>query len=484
MSDADAVIIGGGVVGTAIARAFSRFRLDVVLLEREFELAWGTTKANSGIVHSGCHNTPGTAKARLCVRGNRLLAGLAAELHVPFRRNGSLIVAFTPEEAAVLDEWYAHGRANGVPRMRLITGRTARKLEPALSPEVLRALEAPTAGVVSPYELAFALAENAAANGVEIATASPVEAVRRAGGRLEVTTPRETFRARLVVNAAGLGAEEVARLAGDESVRLQPRRGEEYLLDKAYGGLVTRTIFPTASGYSKGILVIPTVEGNLMLGPTDIPGARAGDLFTTAEGYSEIMAAGRRLVPSLPGPGAVIASFAGLRATSATGDFVIGPSRACPGLLHAAGIDSPGLTAAPAIAEEIVAHARAAGLRLWQKREWTPGRPAPVRLRELDDEARARLAEADPAYRRVVCRCELVTEAEVVDAIRRGARTLDGVKLRTRAGMGRCQGGFCSPKVLAILARELGLPYTALTKRGPGSEIVVGDLAERGGEGR
>ncbi len=484
MSDADVVIIGGGIVGTAVARAFSRFRLDVVLLEKEPDLAWGTTKANSGIVHSGCHNTPGTAKARLCVRGNRLLARLAAELHVPFRRNGSLIVAFTPEEAAILEEWYAHGQVNGVPRLRLVSGRTARKLEPNLATGVLRALEAPTAGVVSPYELALALAENAAANGVALVTGSPVEALRRAGGRLEVATPRGTFRARLVVNAAGLGAEQVARLVGDGSVRLRPRRGEEYLLDQAYGGLVTRTLFPTASGYSKGILVIPTVEGNLMLGPTDVPGARMGDLFTTTEGYTEIMAAARRLVPSLPGPEAVIASFAGLRATSATGDFVVGPSPACPGLLHAAGIDSPGLTAAPAIALELLAHAREAGLVLRRKREWTSGRPAPVRFRDLDEEARAELAEADPAYRRVVCRCELVTEAEIIDAIRRGARTLDGVKLRTRAGMGRCQGGFCSPRVMAILSRELGLPYTTLTKRGAGSEIVVADLARRGGEER
>lgn len=482
MSDADVVIIGGGVVGTAVAREFSRYRLDVALLEKEPDLAWGTTRANSGIVHSGYHNTPGTAKARLCVRGNRLMPRLAAALQVPFRRNGSLTVAFTPEEAATLEEWYAHGQANGIPRLRLITGRTARKLEPNLAPGILRALDAPTAGIISPYELALALAENAAANGVALFAGSPVEALHRAGGRLEVTTPGATFRARLVVNAAGLGAEQVARLAGDESVKLRPRRGEEYLLDQAYGRVVTRTLFPTALGYSKGVLVIPTVGGNLMLGPTDVRGAGFEDLFTTADGYAEIATATRRLVPSLPGPGAVIASFAGLRATSATGDFVLGPSPSLPGLLHAAGIDSPGLTAAPAIAEEILLHAKAAGLSLRKKREWVRGRPAPVHFRDLDDEARAALAEADPAYRNVVCRCELVTEAEVVDAIRRGARTLDGVKLRTRAGMGRCQGGFCTPKVMAILARELDLPYAALTKRGPGSELIAADLAHRGGE--
>ncbi|MGE5553122.1 MAG: NAD(P)/FAD-dependent oxidoreductase [Betaproteobacteria bacterium] len=484
MPEADVVIIGGGIVGTAVARAFSRYQLDIVLLEKEPDLPWGATRANSGIVHSGYHNTPGTAKARLCARGNLLLRRLAPALQVPFRQNGSLTVAFTPEEAAKLDEWYAHGRANGVSGLRLVSGRAAARLEPNLALGVLRALHAPTAGVISPYELALALAETAAANGVEIRLSSPVEALRPAGERVEVATPAGCYCARLVVNAAGLGAEAVARMVGDETVRLKPRRGEEYILDKAYGGLVTRTIFPTALGYSKGILVIPTVEGNLMLGPTDAPGAGPEDLFTTAEGYAEIAAATRRLVPSLPGPGAVIASFAGLRATSVTNDFVLGSSPVCPRLLHAAGIDSPGLTAAPAIAEEMVAHARVAGLRLQKKRDWSKGRLAPVCFRELDDEARAKLAAADPAWRHVVCRCELVTEAQVVEAIRRGARTLDGVKLRTRAGMGRCQGGFCTTKVLAILSRELNLPYTALTKRGPGSEIVVEDLAGRGGGGQ
>ncbi|MDI6870806.1 MAG: NAD(P)/FAD-dependent oxidoreductase [Bacillota bacterium] len=484
MSYPDVVVIGGGVVGAATARAFSRYQVDVVLLEKEPDLPWGTTRANSGIVHSGHYDRPGTAKARLCVRGNRLLRRLAAELNVPYRQNGSLTVAFTPEEAAKLSEWYARGRANGVPRLRLISGRTAARLEPNLAKEVLRALHAPTAGVVSPYELALALVENAVTNGVELRLESPVEGLRPAGKRLEVATPGESYFARLVVNAAGLGAEGVARMVGDETVALRPRRGEEYLLDKVYGSLVTRTIFPTAAGYSKGILVIPTAEGNLMLGPTDVPDSGFEDLFTTAEGYAAIAAATRRLVPSLPGPEAVIASFAGLRATSATGDFVIGPSPTCPQLIHAAGIDSPGLTAAPAIAEEILFHAQAAGLKLQKKREWRRGRPAPVRFRELDDKARAALAAADPAYRHVVCRCELVTEAEIVEAVRQGARTLDGVKLRTRAGMGRCQGGFCTTKVMAILARELDLPYTALTKRGLGSEIVVEDLARRGGEGR
>lgn len=482
MRQVDVVVVGGGVVGTAVARAFSRYRLEVVLLEKEPDLSWGTTRANSGIVHSGYHNYPGTAKARLCVRGNRLLRRLAGELGVPFRQNGSLTVAYTPEEAAKLEEWHAHGLVNRVPGLRLVSGRVAHRLEPNLAPGIVKALLAPTGGVISPYELALALAENAAANGVEIRCGAPVEALRQAGERLEVAAAGGSYLARLVVNAAGLQAGRIAQLAGDETVEIRPRRGEEFILDRIYGGLVTRTIFPTALGYSKGILVIPTVEGNLMLGPTDVPEAGPEDLFTSADGYSEILAATRRLVPSLPGPGAVIASFAGVRASSRSGDFVIGPSGVNPRLIHAAGIDSPGLTAAPAIAEEVLVHATAVGLKLSPKRGWQGRQAAPVRFRDLDDAARAALAAADPAYRHVVCRCELVTEAEIVDAIRRGARTLDGIKLRTRAGMGRCQGGFCTCKVMAILSRELGVPYTALTKRGPGSEIVVADLAERGGE--
>lgn len=482
MTRVDVVVIGGGVVGTAVARAFSRYRLDVVLLEREPDLSWGATRANSGIVHSGYHNLPGTTKARLCVRGNRMLRRLAVQLGVPFRLNGSLTVAFTPEEAAVLAEWRAHGLANGVPGLRLVSGQVAARLEPELAPGVLCALHAPTAGIISPYELALALAENAAANGVAFRLGSPVEALRPAGDRLAVVTPDEAWHARVVVNAAGLAAGTIARLAGDASVSIVPRRGEEYILDKAYGGLVTRTIFPTAVGYSKGILVIPTVEGNLMLGPTDVPNSGPEDWFTTAEGYAEVLAATRRVVPGVPGQAAVIASFAGLRATSPTRDFLIGPSPVNPRLIHAAGIDSPGLTAAPAIAAEVVAHAAQSGLRLRRKKEWQGHRPAPVRFRDLDDEGRAALAAENPAHRCVVCRCELVTEAEIVDAVRRGATTLDGVKLRTRAGMGRCQGGFCTPKTMAVLSRELGLPYTSLTKRGPGSEIVVEDLAARGGE--
>lgn len=483
MDVADVVIIGGGVVGTAIARAFSRYHLDVVLLEREADLAWGTTRANSGIVHSGYHCHPGSLKARYCVAGAAMMPKVAAELGVPFKRNGSLTVAFTPEEADVLQTWYEHGRQNGVPGLALVDGATARGWEPAVAEGLLAALHAPTAGIVSPYELALAQAENAQANGVEILTLSPALGLtRRPDGRLEVATPSGACVARLVINAAGLGSAEVARLAGDDTFHLRPRRGEEYLLDRAYGGLVTRTIFPTATGYSKGILVIPTVEGNLMLGPTDVPGATAADLATTAEGYEEILQATRQLVPGVPGPAAVIASFGGVRASSETGDFLLGVSPACAGLIQVAGIDSPGLTAAPALAEAVVHLAREAGLALTPKVDYDPVRPAPLHFRDLDDARRATLAATDPAWRHIVCRCELVTEAEIVDAIRRGARTLDGVKLRTRAGMGRCQSGFCTPKVLAILARELGQPYTALTKRGPGSELLVADLAGRGGE--
>ncbi len=469
---ADVAIIGAGVVGAAIARELARYDLKVVLIEREVEAAFGTSKANSGVVHAGFHSTPGTLKASLCVQGNAMFDDIAGELSVPFRRNGSLMVAMSTDEVGVLREHFEQGRRNGVPGLRLLDADEARRLEPGLAPEVVAALYAPTAGVVCPYQLTFALVENAVANGVTFMAGSPVTAIHLQDGRvMAVETPEAIIETAWVVNAAGLFADQIAAMAGDESFEIRPRKGEEYLLDKRVGGLVRSTIFPVPTAVSKGILVIPTVDGNIMVGPTAEDTRDRLDLTTTRAGFEAVFAAARRMVPSVS-PRDIIASFAGLRAACSEDDFIIRPSWVARGLVHVAGIESPGLTAAPAIARMVVEILREEGLKVHARRVFNPVRLAPVRFAHLSRAQQARLVASDPAFGRIVCRCETVTEAEVVDAIRRGARTVDGVKLRTRAGMGRCQGGFCMPRVMRILARELGIPVEQVTKRGPGSVIA------------
>ncbi|MGE5573025.1 MAG: NAD(P)/FAD-dependent oxidoreductase [Bacteroidota bacterium] len=469
---ADVAVIGAGVVGAAIARELARYDLAVVLIEREVEAAFGTSKANSGVVHAGFHSTPGTLKASLCVQGNALFDDLARELSVPLRRNGSLMVAMSPDEVSVLCEHFEQGRRNGVPGLRLLDGDEARELEPGLAPEVVAALYAPTGGVVCPYELTFALVENAVANGVTFMAGSSVTALHLRDGRVAaVETPQAIIETAWVVNAAGLFADRVAAMAGDESFQIRPRKGEEYLLDRRVGGLVRSTIFPVPTAVSKGILVIPTVDGNLMVGPTAEDTRDRLDLATTRAGFEAVFAAARRMVPSVSSRD-IIASFAGLRAASSEDDFIMRPSPVARGLVHVAGIESPGLTAAPAIARMVVEILRDEGLKMRARRAFNPVRPVPVRFAHLSRSDKARLVASDPAFGRIVCRCETVTEAEVVSAIRRGARTVDGVKLRTRAGMGRCQGGFCLPRVMKILSRELGVPLERITKRGPGSVIA------------
>ncbi|MEW6229074.1 MAG: NAD(P)/FAD-dependent oxidoreductase [Bacillota bacterium] len=469
---ADVAIVGAGVVGAAVARELSRYNLKTVLLEREAEAAFGTSKANSGVLHAGFHSTPGSLKASLCVRGNAMFDELSEELSVPFRRNGILMVARSQDETPVLREHFEQGRQNGVPGLLMLDRDEARALEPGLAPGIVAALYAPTGGVVCPYQLTFALVENAVANGVRFLTESPVTSIHMRYGRVvAVETPEALIESGYVVNAAGLYADDVARMAGDESFEIRPRKGEEYLLDRRVGDIVRSTIFPVPTPVSKGILVIPTADGNIMVGPTAEDTRDRADLATTRSGFASVFAAAQSMVPSVS-PRDVIASFAGLRAASSEEDFIVRPSSAAVGLIHAAGIESPGLTAAPAIATMVVEILRGEGLKMHVRREFNPTRPAPVRFARRSRAEQARLVAADPSFGRVVCRCETVTEAEVVDAIRRGARTVDGVKLRTRAGMGRCQGGFCTPRVMRILARELGIPVEQVTKRGRNSSIA------------
>jgi glycerol-3-phosphate dehydrogenase len=479
----DVIVIGGGVVGTAVLRTLSRYQLKAALLEKAAEVGWGATKANSGIVHAGFHNKPGSWMARLCVAGNRMYDQLCEELDVPFIRNGVMMVARTPEEEKILRDFYQQGLENGVPDMELLDGDAARRLEPNLSEEITLVLRAPSGGIVAPFELAAALAENAAANGADVYTEVEVAAISHGDDGFIVTSKDGgTWKGTYVVNAAGLFADDLARMCGLDAPSLIPRKGEEYILDQRLGDLVKHTIFPVPTPKSKGILVIPTAEGNIMIGPTALELPYKDDAATTAAGLNEILSFTQGLVPKISRRD-IIASFAGIRAGSPAGDFIFETSHTGKAV-HLLGIESPGLTAAPAIAEHVLQMLREAGLPLEEKPDFNPRRPEVIRFKQLSDGEKEAVIKENPLYAHVVCRCETITEGEIVDAIRRGARTVDGVKFRTRAGMGRCQGGFCTPYVVRILARELGVSPLEITKRGKGSELLTADakLYLKGGE--
>lgn len=476
----DVLVIGGGIVGCAIARELSRYRLRIALCEKEAEVGFGTTKANSGIIHGGHHAAPATLKGRLEWAGNQCWDELAAALGFGFRRIGELTVALHDEQLPVLDKLLHHAAVKGVPGVERWTPERIRQAEPALNPAIIAAVYAPTTGVINPYEACYALAENAVQNGVELLTAAPVQHLQPDGDAWAVVTPHVRLASRFVINAAGLFADSIAALAGVGDFTIHPRKGEEYLLDKRLQGLVGHVIFPCPSPVSKGILLIPTYDGTLMVGPTAEDTRDRDDLTTTAAGAQAVFAAVSQLAPGISSKD-VIAQFAGLRAPADGEDFVIGPTNR-RGFINAAGIQSPGLTAAPAIAQMVAEILQAEGLPLTLRDDFVAATPRPVHFAALSPAAQVALTQGDPRYRRIICRCELVTEGEVLDAIARGATTLDGIKFRTRAGMGRCQGGFCTIRCMELLARSQQLPLTALTKRGPGSWLVCSrpEPAEQG----
>lgn len=465
----DVLIIGAGVVGALTARALSRHRLDLLVLDAATDTAMGTSKGNSGIVHAGFDARPGSLKAQLNLAGNRMMPDLAQELDVPLRMCGSLVVAFDDHETDVLAGLMERGRQNGVEQLELI--RDAARLhdiEPLLSPAARAALLAGTGGIVCPYGLALAAMENAVANGASVQYSTSVEAVSDCPDGLVVHTTRGDFKTRCVVNAAGTHAARIGAMVGD-SFSIHARRGEYLLLDRTCGTMARHVLFGTPTRAGKGILVSPTVDGNLLLGPTATPQDSLSDAPVTREGIQHIWDSARHMMPALRERD-VITAFAGLRATSDTGDFIIRPSTGSPRLIHAAGIESPGLTAAPAIAELVLRMVAEAGVRMELNPAFNPVRSRLSRFHEADTRKKAQLIAQDPRHGHIVCRCETITEAEIVDAIHRpnGARDIDGVKRRVRAGSGRCQGGFCSPRVLQILSRELGVPATEIRRQGEG----------------
>ena len=471
----DVVIIGAGVIGCAAARELSRLKLDICVLEKEADVAEGTSKANSGIVHAGYDAAPGSKKARFNARGSAMFPALVKELDVPYRQNGSLVVCFSEEDRPRLKKLLDYGRQNGIKELELLSREKALEKCPTLSNKVVAALYAGTAGIVCPYELTLAYAENANKNGVEFRFNSPVSGIERIAGGYRLTLGSgETLDTRVVVNAAGLYSDTINNMVSARKLKIIPRKGEYCLFDRAADNLAPLTIFQTPTAMGKGVLVTRTADGNLLVGPSaaDVDEKDATD--TTREGLDYILKTAALSVGPLP-ERQIITSFAGLRAHLETEDFEVGEAPDAENFINAAGIESPGLSSAPAIGEYI-AELIAEKLCAEKNPSFDPARHGIPKFREMDNSERTRSIAENPAYGRVVCRCETVTEAEIVNAIRRplGATTLDGIKRRTRAGMGRCQSGFCTTRVMEILERELRIPREAVTKCGRGSELLTG----------
>lgn len=470
----DAAIIGAGVIGCAIARELSKYSLKACVIERNDDVCEGTSKANSGIIHAGFDARPGTLKAKMNVRGNAMMDQLAKELDIPFVRNGSLVVRTQDQERDVLERLLEQAATNQVPDVRILNRDALIAIEPNLSDDVVEALYAPTGGIVCPFHMTIAFAENAHENGVEFFLNTKVTNIRKVDAHFIIDTTNGTFSSNIVVNAAGVYADDINNFVSDDALHITARRGEYMLLDKAAGDHVTHTIFQLPRKLGKGVLVTPTIHGNLLVGPTASDIEDKDSVATTAEYLDSLGPSASQAVKNLP-LRQVITSFAGLRAHEACGDFILGEADDVGGFFNAAGIASPGLSSAPAIGE-FLAKQIADKLDLQPNTNFNPIRKGILCPDTLSIAERNELIKKFPAYGNIICRCEMITEGEILDAIHRplGARTLDAVKRRTRAGMGRCQSGFCSPKVMEILVRETSLPMTEISKHGAASTYVVG----------
>lgn len=492
----DVAIIGAGVIGSAIARELSKYRVNACVIDREEDVCCGTSKANSAIIHAGFDATPGTLKAKLNVLGNKKMDKLSQDLDIPFRRNGSLVVCTKDQDSSCLEELLEKGKANDVPDLRILNREELIAMEPNLSDAVTCALFAPTGGIVCPFHMTMAFAENACTNGVGFFLNTEVTKIEKtqAGYRISVTekpvgasaakanavisagTHSDTgiIETRTIVNAAGVYADIMNNMVSSHKLHITPRKGEYLLLDKTAGTHVRHTVFQLPGKMGKGVLVTPTIHGNLLIGPTATDIHNKEGIHTTAEGLSYVSQTASFSVKELPFR-EVITSFAGLRAHEAGNDFIIGEAPDAEGFFNAAGIESPGLSSAPAIGE-MVANLVADKLRLTPNPDFVAVRKGVLRPDTLSMEERNSLIREKPAYGNIICRCEMITEGEIIDAINRplGARSLDGIKRRTRAGMGRCQSGFCSPKTMEILEREVPMSIFDITKNGGRSTLVVG----------
>lgn len=473
----DVMIIGAGVTGCALARVLSRYEGNMAVIERGYDIAEGASKANSGIVHAGFDAKPGTMKAKLNVEGAKMYPALCKELGVPYAEPGALVIGFNAEDRETLQKLVKQGEENGVEGVRLLEREEVLKLEPNTNPEVTCALYAPTSGLTSPYEMTFALADHAAVNGVRFLLGEEVTAVEQnADGLWQVTTQKNTYLCKVLVNCAGVGSAKIHNMMSVNKLNIIARRGQYYLMDRVGESPFKMTMFQCPTKMGKGVLVSPTVHGNLLLGPSaeDIPDER--DVSTTAEGLEFVLEKSRLTWPKASVRG-TITNFSGIRAHEEKGDFVIG--KVAEHAYETVGIESPGLSAAPAVGQmlgELIAKEE----NLQAKQEIVPAIVRKKPFHDMTVEERAEAVRENPLYGNLVCRCEVVTEAEIREAIRRpvGATTIDGVKRRTRGGMGRCQGGFCSPRVAEILAEELGIPVTQVTKSGGNSFLLTGSIGQ------
>lgn len=461
--------------GSACARELSRYRAKILVIEKEEDVCCGTSKANSAIVHAGFDANPGTWKAKLNVEGSRVMPQLAEELDFHYEQCGSIVLCMTPENLPALQKLYEKGIANGVQGLEIIDQERLRAMEPNVSRDAVAALWAPTGGIVCPFGLNYALAENAFSNGVQFRFNTEVKSIVRTESGWHLETTAGAFDAKVVINAAGVHAGALHNQVSPDELKIVARKGEYYLLDKQ-ASCVSHTLFTLPDHMGKGVLVSPTVHGNTIVGPTamDIPDYE--NTATTAEGLADAAQKAGRMVENLP-LRQVITTFCGLRAHGDRHDFVIGES--APGFFECAAIESPGLSAAPAIGRHIASLVRDR-LNLQENPDFCGTRKGILNPASMNIEERNALIKEKPAYGQIICRCESISEGEILDAIHRplGAKSLDGVKRRVRAGMGRCQGGFCAPRVMEILARELGIPETEVTKAGPGSELLVGITKE------
>ncbi len=469
MKNFDVVVIGAGVIGSLIARDLTRYSKSVAVLEKESDVAMGSSGANSAIVHAGFDAEEGTLKALFNVRGSEMMERVTEELGVKYNKCGSLVVSFSKETLPMLSQLLERGRKNGVRGLQLLSKEEVLSREPSLNKSVEGGLFAPTGAIVCPYDLTVAAMGNAMDNGAELFLESEVVGIEKSDERWLVKTEHETFSSLVLINCAGIYSDIIASMAGDNSFEITARRGEYLLFDKAVGGLVSSTIFTTPTPLGKGILITPTVDSNLLLGPTAEDIDSKEDRRTTPEGIEKILKTAGLELKELPR--AVITSFAGLRSVGSTGDFIINEK---DGFINVAGIESPGLSASPAIAEH-VSGLVAEKCGFSKREDFSPRRSPSHFFSKLSNEEKSEVIRKNPMYAKIVCRCEEITEGEIVDAIHTNppARTVDGIKRRTRATMGRCQGGFCVPHIVEIMAREMGCEPEKITKKGNGSEYVM-----------
>lgn len=475
----DVLIIGAGVSGSAAARELSRYKLNICVVDKEEDVCCGTSKANSAIVHAGFDAESGSLMAKLNVEGNRMMEELAKELDFPFRKNGSLVVCLNEEDRPNLKKLYERGVENGVEGLRIIEREELKRLEPNIADEAVAALYAPTGGIVCPFGMNIAFAENAAVNGVAFQFDTEVTGFEKKEDFWVVKTSGGDLETRYIVNAAGVYADVFHNMVSEKKIHITPRRGDYCLLDRATGGFVSHTVFQLPGKYGKGVLVTPTVHGNTLVGPTAIDIEDKEGVNTTQEGLDELIAKAGATVKGLP-IRQVITSFAGLRAHEDGHEFLIGELEDAKGFIDCAGIESPGLTSAPAIGKMVADIIRdLTGAE--KKEDFIAERKGILDPKTLSKEEYAALIKKKPEYGNIICRCEMITEGEIIDAIHRplGAKSLDGVKRRTRAGMGRCQSGFCSPKTIEILARERNVDPSEITKSGGKSKIIVGINKDR-----